>query len=126
MGEIARKTKLSYHRVLLYLQELLKMFQIVKENEFKNFINISRKLVSDEKDTPFVALALKFAPSILMTYNKKHYKQAELEKRNIKVKTPLETLKELGISVVVAETKLKRKQGLIKFLTKFVSLFKRT
>lgn len=125
LGEIARKTKLDTDILLLYLRELLKRFEIIDEVKFKKFMKQAKNLVKDEKDTSFVALALMFRPSIIMTYNKTDYKERELKKLNIKVKTPIETLKELGITIKLTETKLKRKKGLIKFFSKLMAIFRR-
>ncbi|MGA2973205.1 MAG: hypothetical protein ABSE39_11390 [Candidatus Bathyarchaeia archaeon] len=46
------------------------------------------KLVRDETDAPFAALALARAPSTIITYNKKHFKSRALSSPGIQVLTP--------------------------------------
>ncbi len=122
--EISIKAKLDQKLLSIFLNEITNMIKVVDEERFKEYMKEARNLVSDEKDTSFVALALKYRPSIIMTYNKTDYKKDELEKEDIKVRTPAETLEELGIDVKFAGTKLKRKHGLIELLSKLVALFK--
>lgn len=124
--EISIKARLDHKMLLIFLNEITKMIKVVDENRFKKYIKEARDLVTDERDTSFVALALKYRPSIIMTYNKTDYKEDELKLKSVKVKTPIEILKELGIYVKFAETRVKRGCGFIKFLSRLVALFRRS
>lgn len=81
--------------------------------------------MKDESDSPFVGVALKYKPSYILTYNKKHYKTEELKKLSIFVITPGEALDLIGIEELSLETREKRKRNLVSYLAKLKMLMKK-
>lgn len=117
-GEIARKSGLTINGVFTGFEKLMENVSKVNEMELKTEIKEALNYVKDEKDTPFVALALKCKPSYILTYNKRHYKVKELKNNDILVLTPKEALDLIGIGRIKLETKEKKKRNLLYYLTK--------
>ncbi len=115
---LERKAELPPNLLRLSIQGLISKIELVKEEDFKSEILESINLVNDEKDSPFAGLALKARPSILVTFNKKDYKVNELLEMDVKVLTPTEALKELGINMLSYTSKRKRKFDFMKLLYK--------
>jgi len=123
--EIARKSKIETALLSKALNEILKNVTRVPENEFMDKLELSKKLVKDENDAQFAALALHFSPSIILTFNKKDYRIAALNKAGVKVMLPIEALNFIGISLLSVETKSKTRHGIKRFLTKINALIKK-
>jgi len=119
LGEISRKAGLSIRDIRFGFDKLLENVERINENDTKEEIKQGLKYVKDESDSPFVGIALKYKPSYILTYNKKHYKTEELKILNIFVITPKEALDLIGIENFELQTKEKRKRNLFSYLTKF-------
>jgi predicted nucleic acid-binding protein len=125
IGEIARKSGMDTKQIRFIFEKLLEKVEIIKEENIKEEIKQGLKYVKDESDSPFVGIALKFKPSNILTYNKKHYKVGELKQQNIFVITPKEALDSIGIEKLSLETKEKRKRNLISYLAKLKMFMKK-
>jgi hypothetical protein len=79
------------------------------------------ELVSDDYDSPFAGLAIKNSPSILLTYNKKHFNKDKLGRHGVKLFTPSELVKYLEIELKYGK-KVKRKGGLLKLVSSLALL----
>ena len=123
-GEIARKSKLSMKDVITSFEKLLENVEKINELELAEEIKEGMNYVKDENDTPFVAIALKYKPSYIMTYNKKDYKSEKLKKLDILVVTPKEALDLIGIEKLKVESKEKRKKNLFTYFAKVKMLKK--
>ena len=73
-------------------------------------------LVSDKNDAPFAGLAIKLRPSIILTYNKRHFSQEGLGKHCVKVLGPGELAEYLDM-VIRINKKVKRKGGILKLIS---------
>ncbi|MEM5879671.1 MAG: PIN domain-containing protein [Candidatus Aenigmatarchaeota archaeon] len=118
IGEISRKSGLTFSDVLFQLQKLVEDVETEDELKLKDEIKIALEYVSDEKGAPFVAVALKHKPSYILTYNKKDYKKIKLKELGISVITPKEAI-DLIQTKFCFKTREKRKKNLIYYLTKF-------
>jgi putative PIN family toxin of toxin-antitoxin system len=125
VGEITRKSKLSMKDVITSFEKLLENVEKINELELTEKIKEGMNYVKDENDTPFVAIALKYKPSYIMTYNKKDYKTEKLKKLDIIVVTPKEALDLIGIEKLKVESKEKRKKNIFTYFTKLKMLKKR-
>jgi len=125
VGEISRKSKLSMKDVITSFEKLLENVDKINEFELTEEIKEGMKYVKDENDTPFVALALKYKPSYIMTYNKKDYKTEKLKKLDILVVNPKKALDLIGIEKLKVESKDKRKKNIFTYFTKLKMLKKR-
>jgi len=125
IGEIARKSGLSFNDVSKIFENLIENVEKVGESGLKEEVEESINYVKDEKDAPFVAVALKHRPSYILTYNKKDYKIKTLKNLGISVMTPKEALDLVGIERLELETKEKRKRNIRSYLTKLKMLIKK-
>ena len=116
ISEISRKSGLPVKIVGELMSRFFKHVKIVREMEYAEEIRESLKLVTHEPDAPFAGLALKYAPSIILTYNKKHYNEKGLESGNVNVFTPSEFVKYLDMELKVGK-KVKRKRGLLQLMS---------
>lgn len=118
VGEIARKSKLTIKDMLTGFERLIENVKQINELNLREEIKEALKYVKDEKDAPFVAVALKYRPSYILTYNKKDYKAKKLKELSILVLNPKEALDLIGIRKLKLETKEKRKKNLFSYLAK--------
>ena len=125
VGEIARKSRLSIKDVILSSDKLLENVEKINESELEEEIKEGIKYVRDENDTPFVAVALKYRPSYILTYNKKDYKTERLKKVDVLVVAPKEALDLLVIEKLEVESKERQKRNFFTYLTKLKMLMKR-
>jgi predicted nucleic acid-binding protein len=125
VGEIARKSRLTMNDVIRSFEKLLENVEKVNELKLKEEIKDGLKYVKDENDAPFVAVALKYRPSYILTYNKKDYKTERLKKIGILVVTPREALDLVGIEKLEVESKEKQKRNFFTYLTKLKMLMKK-
>jgi len=117
-GEIARKARLPIAYIINSFEKLIEGVERIDETSLKEQIIEGLKYVNEEKDSPFVAVALKFKPSYILTYNKKDYKIKKLKKREISVISPKEALELMGIEKLEVETKEKFRKSLTFYLGK--------
>lgn len=125
IGEISRKSGLTYNNVLSGLEKLLGNVEQIDELNLKDEIKEGIKYVKDENDAPFVAVALKYKPAYLLTYNKKDYKIEKLKELDILVVTPKEALDLMGIEKLELETKERHKRNLFSYITKLKMFIKK-
>ena len=113
---IARKTGITEDRLNSIFRELLKGMVIVDEKEFLEEIEMCMKSgVAHRGDIVFAALAIKKRPSILFTYNLKHYNKEHLLKLDVNVITPRQYMRERRTSIeYTSREKLRR--NMMKFL----------
>ena len=121
IGEIARKSGLPLNIIRKVNDMVFRHIETVDERLFAQEINEALDLVSDKKDSPFAGLALKLRPSIILTYNKRHFRQENLEKRGVKVLEPSELAKYLDMAISV-DKKVKRKGGILKLISRLYLL----
>jgi predicted nucleic acid-binding protein len=93
MKDIANKTNVRRKHVEAAIEQLLAQVNSVPAAEYMGYLSESLEYVRDEGDAPFVALALAKSPSIIVTYNKKHFKFKPLARRGITVLTPVEAVR---------------------------------
>jgi len=125
IGQISRKSGLSHNTILAALENMLEGTEKVNEFDLGSEIREGLKYVNDEDDTPFVAIALKFRPSFIMTYNKKDYKIKSLEKLDVFVVTPKELLSMMDIEDLEFESRQKKKGNLMHYFGKFMMKFRK-
>jgi predicted nucleic acid-binding protein len=123
-GEIARKSKLTIGNVIMGFEKLTESVERMDESGLKDEIKEGLKYVKDEKDVLFVAVALKYRPSYILTYNKKDYRIKELKQLDVWVVNPKEALDLIGMELEV-ETKEKTKRNLLSYITKLKMLIKK-
>lgn len=123
-SEVARKSGLTIGGVLTGFERLTEGVERVNELNLENEIKEGMNYVNDEKDAPFVAVALKHRPSYILTYNKKDYKGRKLRGVGVLVVNPKEALDLIGMNFEF-ETEERRKRNLLSYITKFKMLKKR-
>ena len=123
MFEISRKSGLPMGIVSGLMNKILGNIEAVSDERMKSEIKQAMSLVREEKDAPFAGLALKFRPSIILTYNKRHFISDELERNGVKVFRPSELIKYFNMELRVRK-KVKRKRGILKLLSRFFLLKK--
>lgn len=74
------------------LEQLLVDIELIPLMVYGRKLRESMQCVSDESDSPFAALSLARPPSIIVTYNKRHFKSRRLSRHKIRVLTPVETV----------------------------------
>ena len=77
------------------LDRSLENIELIPSSLYEKQLHEALRLVGDESDAPFAALALVRAPSTIMTYNSKHYNLRQLARRGVQVRTPVEAVREL-------------------------------
>lgn len=120
-AEIARRAGVPSKLVRTGLDELLTKIRSVDESEFSAEITNSKALVNDENDTSFAALAVKNRPSVIVTYDKKGYREDELRENGVLVLTPTEALKHTGIELSKIDIKSKRKGGAMSIVARILA-----
>jgi len=68
---------------------------LVPASLYENELREGLEFVRDETDAPFAALALMKSPSVIVTYNKKHFNSRRLTQRHVDVRNPVEVVREL-------------------------------
>jgi len=121
-AEIARRAGVPSKLVRAGLDELLAKMRLVDESEFSAEVANSKALVNDENDTSFAALAVKNRPSVIVTYDKKGYKEDELRENGVLVFTPTEALKHTGIELSKIDIRRKRKGGAMAVIARILAL----
>lgn len=86
--EISRKAGLTQQQFEEALDRLLENVELVPLSGYISDLKRALKLVRDETDAPFAALALAKSPSTIITYNKKHFKSRELLRVGVQVLRP--------------------------------------
>lgn len=114
--EISRKSGLPVKVIGELIGKFFKYVDAVSEEYFSEEIKDAIELVSDEYDAPFAGLALKNSPSIILTYNKKHFRAEKLNKRGVKVLTPSEFVNYLNMELKTNK-RVKRKRGILKLMS---------
>lgn len=90
MKDIAHKARVGRQHLEGAIEQLLARVNSVSAAVYIGYLSESLQYVDDESDAPFVALALAKSPSIIVTYNKRHFKSRLLARRGITVLTPVE------------------------------------
>lgn len=104
--EIARRYGMNRGLLDVSLAEIFSHINVINEESFKDQIGEARRLVSDEKDIPIAALALRERPCTILTKNSKDFKTEELRKMGVRVLTPATALKDLfGIDIIKGESR---------------------
>jgi predicted nucleic acid-binding protein len=73
----------------------LENIELVPSSVYEKRLREALRLVYDESDAPFAALALIRSPSTVVTYNRKHYNSRQLLRRSVQVLTPVEAVRKL-------------------------------
>ena len=124
IGEISRKSRLTINDVMNSFERLIDGAHQIDVTSIKEEATESMELVNDENDAPFVAVALKYKPSFILTYNKKDYKINKLRRLGILVISPKEALDLIGIERLEVNTKERRKKNIFSYLAKLKLLKK--
>jgi predicted nucleic acid-binding protein len=93
--EISHKASITRSLLEETLERLLENVQLAPVSSYRNELQEASQLVRDESDAPFAALALVTSPSIIVTYNKRHFNSRGLMRRQVRVLTPVEVLRQL-------------------------------
>jgi len=91
--EISHKGNITRSLLEETLERLLENVQLAPLSSYRNELQEASQFVRDEGDAPFAALALVRSPSIIVTYNKKHFNSKRLMRRQVQVLTPVEVLR---------------------------------
>jgi len=91
--EISHKGNITRSLLEETLERLLEKVQLAPLSSYRNELQEASQFVRDEGDAPFAALALVRSPSIIVTYNKKHFNSKRLMRRQVQVLTPVEVLR---------------------------------
>jgi predicted nucleic acid-binding protein len=117
--EITRKSGVPQKIIKHLLNLILKNFKIIKEERMKKEIIKGFSYVKHKEDAVFVGTAMKYSPSIILTYNKKHFFVEKLKKENVMVFKPKELINYLNLELETTKN-VKRKRGLIRIVSKFL------
>ena len=93
--EICDKASITKSLFEETLDRLLENIHLVPAPLYEYKLHRALRLVRDEDDAPFAALALTEAPSTIITYNKRHFKSKPLFRQRMQVRTPVETVRQL-------------------------------
>jgi len=77
------------------LDRLLENIDLAPASLYEQELHEALQFVRDESGAPFAALALTRSPSTIITYNKKHFNSKKLLQRQIRVRTPVEAVREV-------------------------------
>ncbi len=114
--EIARKSGLPVNVLKEVVDLIFKNVEPVDEGTFVSEIREALSFVSDKSDAPFVGLAIKLKPSIILTYNKRHFDSERLERCGVMVFEPSELARYLDM-VIRVNKRVKRKGGILKLIS---------
>jgi len=114
--EISRKSGLPVKVLKDVMDMTLGRIKVFGDDEFALEIKEAAGLVHHGHDAPFAGLALKLRPSVILTYNKRHFNSYDLEKRGVKVLEPCELASYLDM-VIRVNKKVKRKGGILKLIS---------
>lgn len=120
-NEISRKSGLPLNIIREILGTVFECVDTAEERAFLPEIREALELVLHEEDAPFAGLALQLRPSIILTYNKRHFKKDELKIRDVIVLEPGELADYLDM-VIRVDKKVKRKGGILKLISKLYLL----
>jgi len=95
MEEISSRSGIAQPLLEEVLGQLMKKIDLAPASLYENKLDEALRFVRDESDAPFCALALTRSPSTIITYNKKHFNSRRLLQRHVRVRTPVEALREL-------------------------------
>ena len=121
LPEISRKSGLSANIIREVIAIIFKYVKTVEEEKFKKEITEAFDFVYHKKDAPFAGLAMKYSPSIILTYNKQDFKVEELKRKNVLVFEPKELIKYFDLEIKLRK-KVKKKRGMLKLLSKLYIL----
>ena len=93
--EICDKSGIARPLLDTALDHLLAHVDLVPASLYENELREGLEFVRDETDAPFAALALMKSPSVIVTYNKKHFNSRRLMQRHVDVRNPVEVVREL-------------------------------
>ena len=116
LHEISKRSRLPFKIVRDSLRRILENIKPVEEKEFRDEIARSLLYVKHREDAPLAGSALKYSPSIILTYNKKHFISEKLGKEGVKVFTPGELMEYFNLELKTAK-KLKRRRGLLSIMS---------
>ena len=121
LPEISRKSALPGNIINDVLNLIFNRIESIEEEEIRNEIIEAFDMVRDRKDAPFAGLAIKYRPSIILTYNKKHFNTEMLERKGILVFKPDELVKHFDLEIKLKK-KITRKRGILRLLSKLYIL----
>jgi putative PIN family toxin of toxin-antitoxin system len=90
--DICGKAGITQQNLERALDQLLENVELVPLSVYGSRLQEALQSVRDESDAPFAALALARSPSIIVTYNKRHFDSRRLLRRRVRVLTPVETV----------------------------------
>jgi predicted nucleic acid-binding protein len=90
--DICSKAGLTKEHLEKALDQLLEKVELVPFSTYSFELHEALLSVRDQSDAPFAALALARSPSIIVTYNKRHFNSSRLARRGVRVLTPVETV----------------------------------
>ncbi len=122
--EISRRSGLPSGVVTNSLRLILRCIKQVSEDEFRDETVKALSLVVHKEDAPSAGLALKHSPSIVLTYNKRHFISDKLGKEGVRVFMPKELMEYLNMELKTAR-RLRRKGGFLKLMSGFLVKKKR-
>ncbi len=90
--DICSKVAVTKSHLEKALDDLLENVELVSLPAYSGKLHEALRSVRDESDAPFAALALARSPSIILTYNRRHFNSRRLNRRGVRVLTPVETV----------------------------------
>jgi len=121
INEISRKSRVPANVLKTLINIIFSNIKIIDEKRFKKEIIEAFNLVTDRKDSPFAGLAIKYSPSIILTYNKKHFHKEKLRKMNVFVFEPKELVKYFELEIKL-EKIVKNRGGNLSLLNKLYDI----
>jgi predicted nucleic acid-binding protein len=95
IDEICDKSGIARPLLEDALDRLLENIDLAPASLYANELHEALRFVRDGSDAPFAALSVIRSPSTIITYNKKHFNSRRLLRRQVRVRTPVEVVREL-------------------------------
>ena len=90
--DICSKAGIRQQHLQRALDQLLQNVELVPLSVYSSKLHEALQYVRVESDAPFAALALARSPSMIVTYNRRHFNSRRLLHRGVRVLTPVETI----------------------------------
>lgn len=90
--DICSKAGITQQHLEKALDQLFENVELVPLSVYGSKLHEALQSVRDDSDAPFAALALAKSPSIVVTYNKRHFDSRRLLRHRVRVLTPVEAI----------------------------------
>ena len=121
--EISKKSGLPEPLLRNFLTVILRDMKVVDEALYREDIIRAFDFVKDKKDSPFCGLAIRNSPSIILTYNKRHFDADKLKMIGVEVLEPKELVNYMEYEIMT-DKKVKKKGGIYRILSRLYLLKK--